>query len=197
MFDKALRESQLSAELALASSHLAGVRFVVVAGEMKQAVQDEDFDFRRERVALIDGLLARSGNGDSQVASDFFCGYFLHGAFSGKRAFSRKREHVGGFILVAELAVEFTEVRVGGEQDGDLAAEADGLLRQSEKAGQGTGGRQAEIFLWGGRPLRRSCLRHGVGFQVWVDEDHRARWRGVRGSGCSHSTRDRRIPPSM
>jgi hypothetical protein len=56
------------AEQTLAASHLAGVGFVVVAGEMKQAVKDEDLDFCGERVALgsaawrraVGTLMARS-----------------------------------------------------------------------------------------------------------------------------------------
>jgi mannose-6-phosphate isomerase-like protein (cupin superfamily) len=40
-----LREIESGAELALSASHLAGAGFVVVSGEMKQTVKDEDFDF--------------------------------------------------------------------------------------------------------------------------------------------------------
>ena len=51
--DEALRQPQAGAEQALATSHLARVGFVVVAGKMEQAVENENFDFSRERVALL------------------------------------------------------------------------------------------------------------------------------------------------
>jgi hypothetical protein len=51
-----LWEAQPGAELALAAGHLAVVYFVVVAGEVEQAVENEDLDFRRERMALLGGL---------------------------------------------------------------------------------------------------------------------------------------------
>jgi hypothetical protein len=81
-------------------------------------------------VILLDGLAKRCGNGDGQIASNFF----------GANAIGWKRENVGGLVFVAELAVEFANGGVGGEQNGDLSFEADGGLRIGEKAGQGAGG---------------------------------------------------------
>jgi hypothetical protein len=57
-----LREGELGAEFLLAAGHFAVVDFVVVAGEMEQAVKDEDFDFDGEGVALFDGLAAGGGD---------------------------------------------------------------------------------------------------------------------------------------
>ena len=39
-----LWQTQLGAKQHFAAGHLAGVGFVVVAGEMEEAVEDEDFD---------------------------------------------------------------------------------------------------------------------------------------------------------
>jgi len=109
-------------------------------------VKDKDFDFRRERVILLDGLLSRRGNGDGQVAGDFFRA----------NAFSWERQHVGGFVFAAKLAVELANRRVGGEQNRDLTLEADGFLSLGKEATQRASRGQAEIFVGDGvdRPLR-------------------------------------------
>ena len=143
--------------MAFAAGHLAGVGFVVVAGEMKQAMEDENFDFDGERMALFDGLRRAVGTLMARSPAIFSSAPMpsARKSLQRKGALSGKGEHVGGLVFVAELAVEFANGRVGGEQDGDLAAKADGGLRLSEKAGQRSGGGQAEIFvLGGGRPLR-------------------------------------------
>jgi len=84
--DEALRQAELGAEKKFTAGHLASVGFVVMAGEMKEAVEDENFDLRRERVMLLDGLLSSGGDRDSQIANDLFCAY----APGGKGAFSWK-----------------------------------------------------------------------------------------------------------
>lgn len=159
-----MRKIKFGAEQALAASHLAGVNYVVVASEMKQSVKDKDLDFGGERMVLVNGLAKCGGNAYGQIAGDFFRA----------NAFRREGEDVGGFVLAAELTIEFAECRVSSEQDGDLTAKANGFLRSREKARQSAGGGQMEIFIGDERPLRRSCLRRGVGFQVWVQKDHRA-----------------------
>ena len=70
--------------------------------------------------------LQRGGDADGEVAGDFFSA----------DAFGGKREHVGGFVLAAELAVELADGGVGGEQDRDFALETDSGLRFGKKAGQ-------------------------------------------------------------
>jgi len=129
-FDETLREAQLCAEESFAAGHLAGVGFVIVTGEVEQAVEDEDLNFCRERMTLVNGLLERSGDGDGQVAGDFFSANAIGG----------KGEHVGHLVLIAELAVELADGHVGGEQDGDFAFETDCGLRFGEKAAQSAGG---------------------------------------------------------
>jgi hypothetical protein len=44
-FNQALRESEAGTQQALAAGHFAFIGLVVVAGEVQEAVQDEDFDF--------------------------------------------------------------------------------------------------------------------------------------------------------
>ena len=65
-------KTEAGAEQSFAASHLAGVGFVIVAGKMKQAMKDEDFDLIGKLVALGGGLAARRGNADGQVARNFF-----------------------------------------------------------------------------------------------------------------------------
>jgi hypothetical protein len=123
-----LREVEAGAELAFAAGHLAFVSFVVVAGQVKQAVENEDFDFGHEGMVLLDGLPEGGGNGDGEVAGNFF------GGSSRYRAFSGKREYVCSFVLAAKLAVKLADRRVRGEQHGDLAFKANGGLSICEKA---------------------------------------------------------------
>jgi len=98
---------------------------------------------------LLDGLAQRGGNRDGQIAGNLF----------GTNAIGGKGEYVGGFVFVAELAVEFANRRVGGEQDCDFTFEADGGLCLGEKTGQGAGGRKAEILLLGCKGGRSRLLR--------------------------------------
>jgi hypothetical protein len=77
---------------------LPGVGFVIVAGEVEQAVQDQDLDFDGERVVLFLCLAARGGHADSEVAGNFF--------LSLDKGIGGKREDVGRLVYAAELAVE-------------------------------------------------------------------------------------------
>jgi hypothetical protein len=131
--NQALRQVELGAKLALTTSHFAGVGFVIVASEVEQAVKDENLDLGREGMALLDGLLARSGHRDGQVAGYIFC----------SKPFGRKGKHIGRFVHAAKLAVELANGCAGGEQDGHFTFEANGCLRQAKKAGKRTGRRQA------------------------------------------------------
>ena len=134
---------------ALAARHLSRVGLVVVSGQMEQAVEDEDFDFYGERMALFRGLALGGGDTDGEIAGNFL------GA--GCTCVGREREHVRGLVFAAKAAVETADCGVGGEQDGDLSAEPDGRLRLREKAAQGAGGGQAWIggLRWRAFPLHR------------------------------------------
>jgi len=140
---------------------------VVVAGEVKQAVQDEDLDLGGERVAVVAGLEAGGVDADGEVA-----GYFAAGDFGG-----REGEDVRGLVLAAEVAVERADCGVGGEEDADYALEADGLLRFAEKGVEGARGGRAAVSLDFGEFGRVGAPGNGgssVGVQIWVEEDHRA-----------------------
>ena len=65
------------------------------------------------------------GHADGEVAGDFFL--LMDQGFGGKR------KHIRGFVQAAELAVEAADGLVGGEEDGDVAAQPDGGLGSSEK----------------------------------------------------------------
>jgi hypothetical protein len=73
-FNEALGQVKAGPEGALAAEHLAGVGFVVVAGEMEEAVQDEHLDFDGQGVALASRLAERGGRADGEVAGDAFTG---------------------------------------------------------------------------------------------------------------------------
>jgi hypothetical protein len=116
---------------------------------MEQAVEHQHLDLGGERMALLDGLTERGGNGDGQVPGDFFRANAVGG----------KGKHVGGLVFAAELAVQAADSEVGGELHGDFAPEADGCLRQGQKTGQGAGGGQAEVLFRDDRAEGRSLLR--------------------------------------
>jgi hypothetical protein len=170
--DEALGKTEAGAELTLAAGHFAIVGFVVLSGQMEKSVEDEDLQLAGEGVALVGGLAAGRVHADGQVAGQFFRPDTLCG----------KGEHVGGFVFAAELAVEFFDGGIGGQQDVDLAAEPDSLLGFSEKAPQGwlggnpldPGGDRAGP---GGKGCCHEFSRGGVGVQIWVDENHLARGR--------------------
>ena len=127
-FDEALGEAEACAELLFAAGHFAVVGFVVVAGEMEETMEDEDLQFTGEGVALIGGLAAGGFHADGQIAGHFFLA--LDEILGGER------KHVGGFVFASELAVEAADGGVGGEEYGDVSAEADGLLGFSQETGK-------------------------------------------------------------
>jgi hypothetical protein len=178
-FDEALREFEAGAELEFAAGHFSVVGFVVVSGEVEEAVEDEDFQFAGEGVALIGSLAAGGIDADGDVSRDFFgCIQSL--------VFGREGEDVSGFVDAAELAVEFLDGLICGEEDVDLAAEMDGGLGFGKEADEGWLGWDA-LRPWdrgwtraGGKRRNHEFARGGVGIQIWVEEDHLARGRGAR-----------------
>jgi hypothetical protein len=120
-FDEALGQAEDGTKAALAARHLTGVRFVVVAGEVQEAVEDQDLNFRGKGVALFDGLAPCGSNADGEVAGD----RMRNGAGG------RKRQHIGRLVDAAKLAIEATDRCFRGEQDADLAPYTGGSLRFS------------------------------------------------------------------
>jgi hypothetical protein len=137
-----------------------GVCIVIVAGEVEQAVEHKDLELCSKRVAACSALAARGFDTDGNIARDFFLAL--------EHVCGRERKNVRGLVFASETAVEVAESRVGGEQDGDLAAETDGGLGFGQKAGQSACRGQAEIARFGSRnrPIRRfrrKAIRCGVG----------------------------------
>jgi hypothetical protein len=122
--DEGGREFEGGAESCFAGSHLAVVGLVVQAGEVKQAVEDEDAELFFERVAILRGLTGGGFERDGEVA----------GMVLGDLGGSREAEDVGGLVLAAEGAVEALQFGVGGDEDFDLAGEIDELAGAVEKA---------------------------------------------------------------
>jgi hypothetical protein len=122
-------EMKLGAEFLFALRHFAFIGLVIVASEMKKAVKHQHLDFNRKGMTSFTGLTQRGGNADGQIAGDF------------ERAGSirRKRKHVGGFVLAAELPVEAADSCVGCEQDCDLPSQPRSRLRIAEKTSECTG----------------------------------------------------------
>jgi hypothetical protein len=121
-------EAEFGAELGFAVGHFAVVDLVVEAGEVKQAVEEEDADLVAEGVAEGLGLAGGGVERDGEIA----------GMVGGDLERSGEAEDVGGFVFAAEGAVETTEFGVGGEENFDLAGEADsgaGAVEEAREAG--------------------------------------------------------------
>jgi hypothetical protein len=128
-FDEGGGETEFVAEGGFAGGHFAIVGFVIFAGEVEEAVEDEDFDLVGERVAVGGGLPGGGFERDGEVA----------GVLGGEGGGRGKAEDVGRFIFAAESFVEVAEGRVVGEEDVDLAWEADcgaGAVEESRKSGR-------------------------------------------------------------
>jgi hypothetical protein len=119
-------EAEVGTELGFAVGHLAAVGLVVEAGEVKQAVEEEDADLVAEGVAEGVGLADGGVEGDGEVA----------GVVRGELGRGGEAEDVGGLVFAAERFVETTECGVVGEQDLDLASEADGKAGAVKEARQ-------------------------------------------------------------
>ena len=78
-------------------------------------MQQEDFDLVGERVAVSGGLTGGGFERDGEIA----------GVFGREGRGRGEAEDVGGFVLAAEGFVEVAEGLVVGEEDVDLAAEAE------------------------------------------------------------------------
>jgi hypothetical protein len=174
--EEPLRQAKLCAQVALAAAHLASIGFVVVTGQVQQAMENQDLKLDGQGVAQLRGLAAGSGNANGEVAGDPLRGFCVLEGCGGER------EHVGRLVFAAKTAIEPADLPVGGEQHCHLAAKPDCGLGFGEKAGEGARGGQAKILDRSGRGrLRRfGGCRRGVGVQFWVDEDHRARGRDLR-----------------
>jgi hypothetical protein len=115
-FDETVRKIEFAAEFDFAGCHFALVGLVVFAGQVEEAVEDEDLYFGFERVVVSGGLAGCGVERNGEVAG-VLCGYF---------GWCGEAEDVGGFVLATIGAVEALELGVGGEEDVYLAFEAHG-----------------------------------------------------------------------
>ncbi len=104
---------------------------MVQAGEMEEAVEEEDAEFGGEGVAMRGGLAGGGIEREGEVA-----GVLVGGGEAGDGE-GGEAEDVGGLVLIAEGLVEAFEFGVGGEEDVDAASEADGGAGTVEEARQG------------------------------------------------------------
>jgi len=112
-------------------------------------VEEEDFELGLQGVVVLGGLAGGGLERDGEVAG-------VGGLLAGREA-----EDVGGLVLVAELLVEALDVCVGGEEDFDLAGQADegaGAVEETRESGLAGGGEE----------------------RTWrVDGDHRGQSAGI------------------
>jgi hypothetical protein len=160
-----MRQPKSRAEQPLPPRHFALIGFMIVARQMKQAVQHENLDFNGQRMALLFGLAKRRGHADGEVSGNI------------GRASRRKRQHIRSLVDAPELPIEAADGLIRREQDGDFAAQRHGGLREAKELREGARGGDAA----GGiarRAGRWSCAGEGgrrrVGVQIWIEEDHRA-----------------------
>ena len=126
--DEGVGEAELGAEDGFPGGHFAGIGFVVEAGEVQEAVEEENAEFGFEGVAVFGGLAGGGVEGDSEVAG------VLVGLREAGDGVGGEAEDVGGFVFVTEGAVEAFKLGVGCEQDGDGAGEGDGRAGAVEEA---------------------------------------------------------------
>lgn len=92
---------------------------MVVAGEVQEAVKQEDLQFGEERVSRF-LRLARGGlHGYGQVAGQRLLPVERRGG--------REGQHVGRLVFAAPGPIHLANMPISGEQDRDLAAQPDGL----------------------------------------------------------------------
>jgi hypothetical protein len=117
-------QAEGSAELGFASGHLAGVGLMVFAGEVEEAVEQEDFYLGGKSIIKKCGLAGGGVEGDGEVAC----------VLLGDLGRSGEAEDVSGLVFPAVGAVEALKLGVRGEKDVDLTREADGDAGTVEEA---------------------------------------------------------------
>jgi hypothetical protein len=107
----------LRAQSSFTARHLACIRFVIEAREVKQAVEDQDSDFDGKGVALLGSLSARGRHADGEIADNFFAPFSLVPFLVLEEFSGGEREDVGGLVEAAELAVEAANRLIGCEEN--------------------------------------------------------------------------------
>ena len=124
-FDQSDGQTQFAAQFALAGGHLAVVGLVVQAGEMQQPMQQEDADLIAQRVPEGRGLTGGGIERDRQIA-----GVVVRILGGGKA------QNIGGLVLAAKGLVQAAQRGIVGQQDIDVAVQADCLAGTVEEARQ-------------------------------------------------------------
>lgn len=96
--------------------HLAVVRFVVVPGEVKDAVEDQNLEF------LCDVMIQASGVGGSDIRAN----NDVAGEVARDLRKSGKAQDIGGRVFATKLAVERLHAAAGDDEDVNVAADAGG-----------------------------------------------------------------------
>lgn len=137
--DEAVRQPQFCAKALFMACHRAVVGLVIVSGQMQQTVKHQHLDLSREGVALPRSLPARSWDADGKIAGDPLRGLCVLERLCGKR------KNIRRLVLAAKLAIQPSDLVVGGKQDRDLAAQLHGGLRLTQKAGERARGRNSVV----------------------------------------------------
>ncbi|HWZ84356.1 MAG TPA: hypothetical protein VNW47_17135 [Terriglobales bacterium] len=123
-FDQADGEAKLAAEFFFAAGHFPAVTFVVVAAQVKDAVQSENLDFL--------------GGGVSESARVVRCDFGGDGDVTGVARLEAgecgEGQYVGGLIFSPETVVEFFEFFVGRNQNVDGGAKSGSAASASYEA---------------------------------------------------------------
>lgn len=101
---------------------------MVIAGKVKDAVQYEDLKLRRESMLRLLGLPCSGFDRDGEIAG--------HTLAPGQNRRRREREDIGGFILAAEPMIQFANLVIRREQNGDFAAKLCGFCGLLQKRGK-------------------------------------------------------------
>ena len=102
--NEASRQTEVFSPFGFEAAHGTAVPFVVVAEEMKKAVEDQDFDFGGDIVAEANGLFKGAIGGD---------GYFAEFGFAGKT------EHISRVVVLEESKIETLEFLIVGDEYGE------------------------------------------------------------------------------
>ncbi len=107
--DQAARQSESGAPFVFGARHLAAVLFVIHAQQVQYAMQHQNLDLLTDAVAVLGRLALGVLEGDRNVAQE------------AERLSGRERQHVGGIILLAKVAVQPAQLRIARDQASEWA----------------------------------------------------------------------------
>jgi hypothetical protein len=110
--DQGNRQSQHLAQFRLPARHATIIALVVKARQMKDPVQRQNLDLLGGTMSKPPCVLRGNFGGNRDIARRRRPLPTLHRSWQARR----KREHVGGFVLTAKLAVKSTQRSTAGHQ---------------------------------------------------------------------------------